>query len=279
MLSMEEIIQLALAEDIGSGDITTGATVPAGESAHARIVSKQSGVLAGSQIAEMVFEQVDPQLRINFNYRDGDRLDKGMTVVNISGPVAAILKGERVALNFLAHLSGVATMTAQFVAAVAGTSARIVDTRKTTPLIRAFEKEAVRAGGGANHRIGLYDMVLIKENHIRAAGSITKAVQQTRKYMATTGISVKVEVETTNIDEVHEALAVSVDRIMLDNMTVDEMREAVSLINKQAEVEASGGVNLQTVRAIAETGVDLISVGALTHSVPAFDFSLLLGEE
>jgi nicotinate-nucleotide pyrophosphorylase (carboxylating) len=279
MLSMEEIIQLALAEDIGSGDITTGATVPAGESAHARIVSKQSGVLAGSQIAEMVFEQVDPQLRINFNYRDGDRLDKGMTVVNISGPVAAILKGERVALNFLAHLSGVATMTAQFVAAVAGTSARIVDTRKTTPLIRAFEKEAVRAGGGANHRIGLYDMVLIKENHIRAAGSITKAVQQTRKYMATTGISVKVEVETTNMDEVHEALAVSVDRIMLDNMTVDEMREAVSLINKQAEVEASGGVNLQTVRAIAETGVDLISVGALTHSVPAFDFSLLLGEE
>ncbi len=279
MLSMEEIIQLALAEDIGSGDITTGATVPAGESAHARIVSKQSGVLAGSQIAEMVFEQVDPQLRINFNYHDGDRLDKGMTVVNISGPVAAILKGERVALNFLAHLSGVATMTAQFVAAVAGTSARIVDTRKTTPLIRAFEKEAVRAGGGANHRIGLYDMVLIKENHIRAAGSITKAVQQTRKYMATTGISVKVEVETTNMDEVHEALAVSVDRIMLDNMTVDEMREAVSLINKQAEVEASGGVNLQTVRAIAETGVDLISVGALTHSVPAFDFSLLLGEE
>jgi len=187
-----------------------------------------------------------------------------------------MLGSETTKRGFLARLSGIATLTAEYVRQIAHTTARIVDTRKTTPMLRAMEKAAVVAGGGYNHRMGLYDMVLIKENHVAAAGGILKAVKQTRKYLSEMEITANIEVEARNMEEVHEALTCDIERIMLDNMTIDEMREAVRLINHQVEVEASGGVNLANVRQIAETGVDFISVGALTHSAPAFDFSLLL---
>ncbi len=277
-ITIEDIIRWALVEDIESGDITTQATVVGQQNITARIISKQKGVIAGIKIAEHVFKQVDNTLKIKLDYSDGDFVEPNETIVVIEGNTAAILRAERVALNFLGHLSGVATATADYVALVNGTSAKITDTRKTTPLLRALEKEAVLAGGGVNHRMGLYDMILIKENHVRASGGIRNAVSQTRRFISEMDLDVAVEVETRNLDEVREALTTDITRIMLDNMTIAEIKEAVELINHQVEVEASGGVSRETVREIALCGVDFISVGALTHSAPAFDFSLLLDE-
>ena len=274
--SLHLLVRQALEEDLGTGDITTAATVDETETGTGRIVSKQIGVLSGTRVAEYVFGQVDEELMIHHNFSDGDPVSKGETVMEINGKLASILQAERVALNFMAHLSGVATMTAEFVGLVRGTDAKIIDTRKTTPLLRAMEKQAVLDGGGFNHRMGLYDMVLIKENHIQAAGGIRKAVEHTIRFLASTGIKCVIEVETRNMDEVREALTTRIDRIMLDNMSLRTMSQAVRLIDHKAEVEASGGVSRETVRQIAETGVDYISVGALTHSTPAFDFSLLL---
>ena len=274
--SWKTLVRQALDEDLGTGDITTAATVDETVSGTGRIICKQNGVLSGSRIAEYIFGQVDNDMVIRQNYSDGAKLGKGETVMQLQGKLASVLQAERVALNFMAHLSGVATMTAEFVELIQGTGAKIIDTRKTTPLLRAMEKQAVVDGGGHNHRMGLYDMVLIKENHIRAAGGIRKAVEQTIRFLASTGIKCAIEVETRNLDEVKEALTTKIDRIMLDNMPPDEMSRAVRLIDHKAEVEASGGVTRATVRQIAETGVDYISVGALTHSTPAFDFSLLL---
>lgn len=271
------LIEAALAEDVGSGDVSTLWTVGAAQRGRARIVAKQPGVLAGLATARAVFAQLEPALQVRMALADGARVAPGDGVLAVEGPVRGILGGERVALNFLQRLSGVATLTRRYVDAVAGTGARILDTRKTTPGLRALEKQAVRAGGGENHRFGLFDMVLLKENHLAAAGGIAAAVAAVRRQNAA---GLRVEVETTSLAEVEEALAAGVDRILFDNMPPARLREAVALVRargeRRPETEASGGVTLQTVRAIAETGVDFISVGALTHSVPALDLSLLL---
>lgn len=269
----------ALAEDIGSGDRTTLWTVPESTAVTARIVAKASGVIAGLEIAREAFRQVDHDVRFESQVADGDAIEPGAVLISLDGPARGILTAERVALNFLQQLSGVASVTREYVRKVEGTGARILDTRKTTPLLRALEREAVRAGGGTNHRFGLFDMVLIKENHIRSAGGITEAVAAVRRR---NDAGLRVEIETTSLEEVREALPAGVDRIMLDNMSVETMREALEIIqgaDRSIETEASGGVNLETVRAIAETGVDFISVGALTHSAPALDLSLLVDLE
>jgi len=274
----QELISRALSEDIGQGDITSTAIIDPAHVSRAVILCKQDGILAGSQITVQTFRTVDADMQIDLRRQDKDRLKNGESVMRLEGRTVSILKAERVALNFLGHLSGIATKTHKYVQQVKGLRVKIIDTRKTIPLWRNLQKQAVLAGGGFNHRMGLYDMVLIKENHILAAGGITGAVKQARIYLQRQGLTVPLEVETTDLDEVHEALTCQVDRIMLDNMSIPEMSEAVKLINRQVEVEASGGISLDNVRAVAETGVDFISIGALTHSVRALDFSLLVQE-
>ena len=279
-----QLIHRALAEDVGTGDVTTLATVPAHRKAAARIIAKAEGVLAGTGTLVDVLRAVDPGLRVETKLVDGAEVTRGDIIMEIRGSARSILTAERTALNFLGRLSGIATLTSQFAKAVEGTGAKILDTRKTTPGMRTLEKAAVLAGGGANHRIGLFDMVLIKENHIRAAGGITAAVRSCREYLTAAGIDrpVAVEVETTNMAEIDEALAVGCDRIMLDNMTLDDMRAACRKIRAAApgvEIEASGNMSVERVRAVAETGVHLISVGALTHSAPALDVSLLFDQD
>jgi nicotinate-nucleotide pyrophosphorylase (carboxylating) len=272
----KKYIKKEIDEDIGSGDYTTQATVKPHQKGSAKIISKQSGIIAGTAIAEHVFKTLDPKLRVKIDYSDGNFLYGDETVMLIEGNVNSILSAERTALNYLAHLSGIATLTGKFVYEIKGTPAKITDTRKTTPLLRAMEKEAVKAAGGINHRMGLYDMILIKENHILAAGGIIHAVKQTRRFLKEMELDLLIEVETRTLVDVREALTCRIDRIMLDNMNIDKIREAVHLVNKQVTLEASGGITLENVREIAETGVDYISIGALTHSAPAFDFSLLL---
>ncbi|MBN2011533.1 carboxylating nicotinate-nucleotide diphosphorylase [candidate division KSB1 bacterium] len=277
MLILTELIRTALDEDLGEhGDITTLATVDPDATGQARIVAKASGIIAGGFIVEQVFRLVDPKLTVNVLCEDGSRVEPGQDVVIIHGPQCSILTGERTALNFLCHLSGIASLTAQFVEQVKGTKVRILDTRKTSPGMRAIEKYAVKMGGGHNHRIGLYDMILIKENHITAAGGITPAVNRCREYTAAKNIQAKLEVETRNLDEVKEALTLHVDRIMLDNMKPERIREAVALVNGAVKLEVSGGIDLDSIREIAETGVDYISIGKLTHSANSLDFSLLM---
>jgi nicotinate-nucleotide pyrophosphorylase (carboxylating) len=271
------VVARALAEDVGAGDVTSEATVPSDARGRARIVQKQAGVVFGlAAVAETMrqcgVEDVD-SLVVEGQWRE----DVPAEVVLARGPAAALLAAERTALNFLGHLSGVATLTARFVEAVAGTGARILDTRKTTPGLRALEKAAVAAGGGSNHRVGLYDAVLIKENHIALAGGLAKAVHASRA----ANPELPVEVECRNLDEVAYGLGTGADRLLLDNMEPEALREAVGLRDEERgadgpALEASGGVSLESVRRIAETGVDFISVGALTHSAPTLDFSMLI---
>lgn len=273
---LRAIVGLALAEDVGAGDWTTQWTVPEGSRVGARIVAKAHGVVAGTAAAAAAFALVDGGLAVRFSRRDGDAVAPGDEIARIEGEARGILVAERVALNFLQRLSGVATVTREYVRAVEGTGARVLDTRKTTPGMRHLEKAAVLAGGGANHRHGLFDMVLIKENHIRAAGGIAAAVAAVRKHNRE---GLKVEVEATDLDEVAQAVAARVDRILLDNMPLSVLREAVAAVRASGAAiltEASGGVTLETIRGIAETGVDFVSVGALTHSAPALDLSLLV---
>jgi nicotinate-nucleotide pyrophosphorylase (carboxylating) len=270
---IDRLIEQALLEDIHTGDITTLAVVPGSRPASARLVAKEALVVAGLATAARVFSILDPEIRFNSCLADGDKALPGTILATIHGEASQLLMGERVSLNLLQRMCGIATLTASFAAAVIGTKARIVDTRKTTPGLRQLEKYAVRVGGGINHRTGLYDGVLIKENHIVAAGGITEAIRRARAYIPHT---LKIEIETETLTQVDEALAAGADIIMLDNMSLDEMRAAVATINGKALVEASGGVNLERVRAIAETGVDIISVGALTHSPRAMDISMLL---
>lgn len=270
------LIDAALAEDVGPGDFTTLWTVPEERRAEARIVAKSPGVVAGSQVAAEVFRRVDPSLEVSVDAVDGTAVEPGDVAMTIRGSARSILTAERTALNFMQRLSGVATVTRRYVQAVAGTGAHVIDTRKTTPGMRALEKGAVVAGGGTNHRFGLHDMVMIKDNHIAAAGGITAAVEAVRRRNER---GLKVEVETTSLDEVREALAVGADRIMFDNMDPPLMRQAVELVRAAdpgPEMEASGGITLETIRAYAETGVDFISIGALTHSAPSLDLSLQL---
>jgi len=264
------LIELAIAEDIGPGDVTSEAVLPASLTLHGRIVAKSVGVVAGLPVAEAVFSRVDSGLRFIAHLQDGARVEPGDLVAEVSGPGRGMLAAERIALNFLQRLSGVATLTRAFVDAVAGTGAIILDTRKTHPGYRVLEKYAVRMGGGWNHRMSLHDMIMVKDNHVDAAGSITAAVEQACAAYP----DLLIEVEVRNLDELRESLGLDVDRVMLDNMGLDEMREAVRIAGGRVELEASGGVNLDTVAAIAATGVDYISVGALTHSAPALDLSM-----
>jgi len=273
--AVDTLIQLALAEDLGDrGDVTSLSTVAASAVIRGQVRAKSAGVVAGLRLFEAVYRQVDPSLRVELTAADGDHVTPGALVCAVTGAARSVLTGERVALNFLQRLSGVATLTAAFVDAVAGTGATILDTRKTTPGWRLLEKYAVRCGGGQNHRVGLYDMVLIKDNHIDAAGGITAAVQSVRASAVAVGLPIEVEVK--NQDELREALALTVDRILLDNMTDDQMREAVAITAGRTKLEASGNMSLQRVAAVAATGVDFISVGALTHSAPALDLSMRL---
>jgi nicotinate-nucleotide pyrophosphorylase (carboxylating) len=271
---IDEIIRKGLEEDIGSGDITTRYLDLEPQSNIAYIIPKEAGVLAGVDIARLVFRMVDPELKIVLYNKDGDKVIPDEEIMRLEGRPSSILQGERTALNFMQRLSGIATKTAKFVSLLEGTNVKLLDTRKTTPLLRSLEKYAVRVGGGYNHRFGLFDMVLIKENHIRACGSITEAVNRIRKH----NTSYKIEVEVTNLKEVDEAAKAKVDRIMLDNMTPAQIRKAVKKYKDVLEFEVSGGITEDNIRSFAETGVQFISSGALTHSYKSLDISLLFKE-
>jgi nicotinate-nucleotide pyrophosphorylase (carboxylating) len=263
-------IKSALDEDIGSGDVTTDTIVPADATLRGRIIAKQDGVVAGLDVAKQVFLILNQEVSFVAKTEDGSIVKRRDVLADVEGPARALLTGERTALNFLGRMSGIATLTRKFVDAVANTSATILDTRKTAPGLRMTDKLAVRLGGGANHRTGLFDMVLIKDNHIDFAGSITQAVERVRA----SGTKLEIEVETRTLDDVREALALGVERILLDNMSPDTMREAVTICGGRAKLEASGNVTLDNVLEVAKTGVDYISVGALTHSPVVFDVSL-----
>jgi nicotinate-nucleotide pyrophosphorylase (carboxylating) len=275
--TIETLVRLALEEDLGQrGDVTSHAILPSDMEIGGLIIAKAPGIIAGLSAVEAVYKHLDATVEIHALVADGDRVVPGSSVAEIWGKAQTVLAGERVALNFLQRLSGIATLTAAFVAEVAGTKAVILDTRKTTPGWRGLEKYAVRMGGGQNHRMGLYDQVLIKDNHVDAAGSVTKAVQSVRAFSDTQGLFLVLEVRT--IADLREALPLKVDRILLDNMAEDQLREAVALANGYVPLEASGNITLEQVRAVAETGVDFISVGALTHSAPTLDLSMRIGE-
>jgi nicotinate-nucleotide pyrophosphorylase (carboxylating) len=266
-----EIVRAALQEDVGTGDITTLATVPADAQATASVVAKEPGVIAGLPVLAEVYAQIDADISVSPVVEDGETVEAGRLICSIRGPAQGILTGERVALNFLQRLSGIATRTARFVSLVEGTRARIVDTRKTTPGLRSLEKYAVRVGGGFNHRFGLYDAVLIKDNHIQACDGIETAVARA---LATAPHTMTITVECDTLEQAQEALAAGADMLLLDNMTPDQLSQAVEMAGGQVSLEASGGVTEETVAAIAATGVDIISVGALTHSARALDISL-----
>jgi nicotinate-nucleotide pyrophosphorylase (carboxylating) len=271
-LLVVEAVRAALKEDFGrAGDITSAATVPADATANANLVARKAGVLAGLDVARHAFHEVDAAIRLTAMAKDGDRLQAGTVVATVEGPARAMLAAERVALNFLCHLSGIATATAAFVDKVKHTRARICDTRKTTPGLRAFEKYAVRCGGGMNHRFGLDDAILIKDNHIAITGGVIPAIRAAR---AAAGHLVKIEIEIDTLDQLAEAMVEGPDAVLLDNMTPADMHEAVQLVAGRAVTEASGNVTLETVAAIAETGVDMISSGWITHSAPILDLAL-----
>ncbi|HEY3718719.1 MAG TPA: carboxylating nicotinate-nucleotide diphosphorylase [Roseiarcus sp.] len=269
---VEPLVRAALAEDLGrAGDITTDAIVPAGLTTSTALVSRQDGVVAGLDLAALAFLLIDPAIEIRERLGDGARVAPGVEIASVRGPARGILTGERVALNFLSRLSGVASATASLVASVAHTKARIVCTRKTTPGLRSLEKYAVRAGGGSNHRFGLDDAVLIKDNHVAIAGGVVEAIRRAREHV---GHLVKIEVEVDTLVQLEEALGVGADAVLLDNMSLDDLARAVELIGGRAISEASGRVTPQSAPAIAATGVDLISVGWLTHSAPILDIGL-----
>jgi nicotinate-nucleotide pyrophosphorylase (carboxylating) len=271
---LRALVRAALAEDVGSGDVTTAATVDPHARALATITQKAPGAIFGLDAAEAVFRELDPAAEIDRLAEEGEWRERGGAVMEIRATAAALLTGERTALNFLAHLSGVATLAARASREVQGTGAQVLDTRKTTPGLRRLEKAAVAAGGAVNHRVGLFDAILIKENHIAAAGGIAAAVERAR--MAAPALAGRLEVEVRNEREIDEALEAGAPRLLLDNMDPSQLRAAVARVMGRAELEASGGVDLSTLRAVAETGVEWISMGALTHSAPALDLSLTL---
>ncbi len=272
---ISRIVELALLEDVGMGDVTSDATIPDGQRCSAEFVCKANGIVAGLEVARLVFQFCDSEIGFEPLVVDGSSVSEGTVLARVEGSSRSTLRGERTALNFLQRMSGIATLTRKYVEAIIGTPARITDTRKTVPGLRVLDKWAVRLGGGVNHRFGLDDMVLIKDNHVVAAGGIRNAIESCVAHLRREGLDLSIEVETKNLNEVHEALQCEgVRRIMLDNFPTNEMREAVALIAHRVEVEASGGITLDNVREVAETGVDFISIGALTHSVKALDISL-----
>ncbi|HCW07232.1 MAG TPA: carboxylating nicotinate-nucleotide diphosphorylase [Cytophagales bacterium] len=273
--AIQDFIQLALAEDIGEGDHSTLATVPSNKISKAKLVIKANGIMAGIELAEKIFLKVDPTLQLKFFKKDGDEIKTGEIAFEVEGKSRSILSAERLVLNCMQRMSGIATYTYRLCKIIEGTSTKLLDTRKTTPNFRLMEKWAVVIGGGKNHRFALYDMIMLKDNHIDVAGGITAAVKNAVLYLKAVKKDLKIEVETRNLNEVKEALATnSVDVIMLDNMKADEMKEAVKLINKKCKTEASGGITESNLLSVAKCGVDYISVGALTHSVKSLDLSL-----
>lgn len=269
------LIDIAFQEDIGTGDITSLATINASSKGKSVIVAKDVGILAGVDLAVHIFKKVDIDLQVKKLKEDGSRVGIEEVVMEIEGSSRSMLTAERTVLNFMQRLSGVATQTDKYVELLNGLNTQILDTRKTTPGMRLLEKWAVKIGGGANHRVGLYDMVLIKDNHVDFAGGIKPAIELAKKYLRDNNLQVKIEIETRSLAEVEQVIAIGgVDRVMLDNFTPDKLRDAVKLINKRFETEASGGITLATLRSYAETGVDFISSGALTHSVKALDLSM-----
>lgn len=273
--AIQEFIKSALAEDIGEGDHSTLASVPANFIGKAKLLVKDDGIIAGIALAEKIFQHIDPSLTLEVFIKDGDEVKKGDIAFVVSGSCQSILSSERLVLNCMQRMSAIATYTRKLCKLIEGTTAKLMDTRKTTPNFRIMEKWAVSIGGGMNHRFALYDMVMLKDNHIDMAGGIRKAIESTKKYLARQNKKLKIEVETRNVAEVEEVLAVGgIDVIMLDNMSVDEMKKAVQLIGGKYKTEASGGITESTLRAVAACGVDYISVGALTHSVKSLDLSL-----
>lgn len=270
---IDDLLTLAFAEDVGDGDHTTLSTIPAEAMGRQQLIVKEEGILAGVDIARMVFKKFDPSLKMEVMIEDGTHVHPGDIAFVVEGPVRSLLQTERTMLNIMQRMSGIATMTAKYQSRLEGLKTKVLDTRKTTPGMRILEKEAVRIGGGMNHRIGLFDMILIKDNHVDFAGGIPQAVASAKKYLAENGKNLKIEVEVRNTEEIRQALAAGIDRIMLDNFTPDRTREAVALINGQCEIESSGGITLETLRDYGECGVDFISVGALTHSVKGLDMS------
>lgn len=277
--AITQFIQSALTEDIGEGDHSTLATIPINKEAKAKLLVKDNGILAGVELAEKIFHQVDSSLQLTVFKNDGDSISKGDIVFEVKGNARAILSGERLVLNCMQRMSGIATKTYNLSKLIEGTSAKLMDTRKTTPNFRLMEKWAVAIGGGKNHRFALYDMIMLKDNHIDVAGGVTLAVANAKNYLKEKNKNLVIEVETRNLQEVKEALSTGVvDVIMLDNMSLEEMKEAVELIGGKCKTEASGGITEATLRAIAECGVDYISMGALTHSVKSLDLSLKVFE-
>ncbi|WP_289762430.1 carboxylating nicotinate-nucleotide diphosphorylase [uncultured Duncaniella sp.] len=270
---IDDLLTLAFAEDVGDGDHTTLSTIPADERGVQRLIIKEEGILAGVDIARKVFEKFDPELKMTVYINDGAHVKPGDIAFEVEGSVRSLLQTERVMLNIMQRMSGIATQTAKYQQRLEGLKTKVLDTRKTTPGLRMLEKEAVHIGGGCNHRIGLFDMILIKDNHVDFAGGIKQAVDAARKYCAEKGKDLKIELEVRNEDEIRQALEAGVDRIMLDNFTPERTREAVELINGRTEIESSGGITLDTLRSYGECGVDFISVGALTHSVKGLDMS------
>ena len=274
-MNIIKFIQEALEEDVKTGDYTSLATIPAATQSRAKLLVKDNGILAGVDLARLVFEQVDADLQMETLMADGDQIKVGDIAFTVHGSAQSILKAERLVLNLMQRMSGIATTTRKYVEAVEGSPAKVLDTRKTTPLLRYFEKWAVRIGGGENHRFGLYDMVMIKDNHIDYAGGITQAINAANLYLKQNGLDLEIEIEARNIDAVNEILAVGqVQRIMLDNFTPELAKEAVELIAGRYKTEISGGITLDTIRSYAASGADFISVGALTHSVKSLDLSL-----
>ena len=270
---IEDLLDLAFAEDIGDGDHTTLSTIPAEEQGKQQLIVKEEGILAGVEIAKMVFNKFDKKLKMTVFINDGTHVMPGDIAFVVEGPVRSLLQTERIMLNIMQRMSGIATTTAKYQERLAGLKTRVLDTRKTTPGMRILEKEAVKIGGGCNHRIGLFDMILIKDNHVDFAGGIPQAVAAAKKYCKEKGKNLKIELEVRNTEEILQALEAGVDRIMLDNFTPEATRDAVKLINGRTEIESSGGITLDTLRAYGEAGVDFISVGALTHSVKGLDMS------
>jgi len=270
---IDDLLTLAFAEDVGDGDHTTLSTIPADEMGKQRLIVKEEGIIAGIEIAKKVFDKFDPELKMTTYIADGTHVKPGDIAFVVEGRVRSLLQTERVMLNIMQRMSGIATVTAKYQAKLEGLKTKVLDTRKTTPGLRMLEKEAVRIGGGCNHRIGLFDMILIKDNHVDFAGGIKEAIESAKNYCKETGRDLKIEIEVRNTDEINQALEAGVDRIMLDNFTPERTREAVELINGRVEIESSGGITIDTLRAYGECGVDFISVGALTHSVKGLDMS------
>jgi nicotinate-nucleotide pyrophosphorylase (carboxylating) len=272
---IKNLIELAFAEDIGDGDHTTLCSIPATEEGSSRLLIKEEGILAGVEIAKEVFHKFDPNLKVEVFIEDGTNVKPGEVAFIVSGKVRSLLQTERLVLNIMQRMSGIATITSKYVKLLEGTKAKVLDTRKTTPGMRMLEKQAVKTGGGVNHRIGLFDMILLKDNHVDFAGGIENAIMRAKQYLKEKNKDLKIEIEVRNFEELNETLRVGgVDRIMLDNFTVDDTRRAVEIVNGRVELESSGGITFDTIRDYAVTGVDYISVGALTHSVKSLDMSL-----